>query len=122
MAATGLHGWDAVKHFPLYIQEDYTYNVKYLISSFAQGGEAMFNVGEWIGSKSEIDAYVNNVRSGSEMTTGAFDVSLRAYGSNGGIYSMVMGQGAFNMQNIIYDQQDLRYNDYASQRVYRTCP
>ena len=121
---TGADGfrWDAVKHFPLYIQEDYTYNVKYLISSFAQGGEAMFNVGEWIGSKSEIDAYVNNVRSGSEMTTGAFDVSLRAYGSNGGIYSMVMGQGAFNMQNIIYDQQNLRYYDYASQRVYRTCP
>lgn len=121
---TGADGfrWDAVKHFPLSVQEDYTYNLKYLISPFAQGGEAMFNVGEWIGNKSEIDAYVNNVRSGSEMTTGAFDVSLRAYGPNGGIYSMVMGQGGFNIQKIIFDQQDLRYYDYASQRVYRTCP
>lgn len=121
---TGADGfrWDAVKHFPLYVQEDYIYNLKYVISPFAQGGEAMFNVGEWIGNKNEIDAYVNNVRSGSEITTGAFDVSLRAYGPNGGIYSMVMGQGGFNMQNIIYDQQDLRYYDYTTQRVYRTCP
>lgn len=121
---TGADGfrWDAVKHFPLYVQEDYIYNLKYVISPFAQGGEAMFNVGEWIGNKNEIDAYVWNVRSGSEVTTGAFDVSLRAYGANGGIYSMVMGQGGYNMQNIIYDQQDQRYYDYASQRVYRTCP
>lgn len=121
---TGVDGWrwDAVKHFPLYIQEDLIYNVKYTISPFAQGGEAMFNVGEWVGSKSEIDAYVMGVRSGNEEHTGSFDLSLRGYGPNGGLYSMVMGQGFYNIQLLPGDQQDKRYYDYATQRVHRTCP
>lgn len=121
---TGVDGWrwDAVKHFPLSIQEDLTYNTKYVISPFAAGGESMFCVGEWVGSKTEIDNYVLGVRSGNEVATGAFDLSLRAYGSNGGLYSMVMGQGGFDMQKIVGDQQNQRYYDYPTQRVHRTCP
>ncbi len=121
---TGVDGWrwDAVKHFPLSIQEDYIYNTKYTLPPFAQGGEAMFCVGEWVGSKSEIDNYVLGVRSGNEVTTGSFDLSLRGYGANGGLYSMVMGQGFFDVQKLPADQQNIRYYDYASQRVHRTCP
>ncbi|MEP6513548.1 MAG: alpha-amylase domain-containing protein [Parafilimonas sp.] len=114
--------WDAVKHFPLYIQEDYIYNTKYVIPQFAAGGEAMFCVGEWVGTKSEIDNYVLGVRSDNELTTGAFDLSLRGYGANGGLYSMVMGQGFYDIQKLPADQQDQRYYDYATQRVHRTCP
>jgi alpha-amylase len=121
---TGADGWrwDAVKHFPIYMQEDLTYNTKYTISAFAQGGEAMMNIGEWIGTKTELDAYVTNVRSGTEEHTGTFDFNLRAYGANGGLYSMVLGTGAFNMQNLPGEQQDKRFYNYSTQRVHRTCP
>ncbi len=121
---TGTDGWrwDAVKHFPIYVQEDLIYNTKYVISAFAQGGEAMTNIGEWIGSKADLDAYVTNVRSGTEEHTGTFDFSLRGYGPNGGLYSMVLGTGSYNMQNLPGEQQDKRYYNYATQRVHRTCP
>ncbi|HOY96285.1 MAG TPA: alpha-amylase family glycosyl hydrolase [Catalimonadaceae bacterium] len=121
---TGVDGWrwDAVKHFPIYVQEDYTYNTKYVLPAWAQGGEAMFNVGEWIGNKSELDAYVTNVRSGTEEHTGTFDFSLRGYGPNGGVYGMVLGTGAYNLQNMPGEQQDKRYYNYSTQRVHRTVP
>lgn len=121
---TGVDGWrwDAVKHFPIYMQEDLIYNTKYVEPPFAQGGEAMFNIGEWIGSKAELDAYVTNVRSGTEEHTGTFDFSLRGYSNSGGLYSMVHGFDGYNMQNLPNEQQDKRYYDYASQRVHRTCP
>lgn len=115
--------WDAVKHFPLSVQEDYTYQTKYTVPPFAQGGESMFSVGEWIGNKNEIDAYVNNLRgSAGEIATGSFDLSLRGYGPNGGIYSMVMGQGGYFIQNLVDDQQFYRFWDYPGQRVHRTSP
>lgn len=115
--------WDAVKHFPLSVQEDYTYQTKYTVPPFAQGGEAMFSVGEWIGNKNEIDAYVNNLRGGAgEIATGSFDLSLRGYGPNGGLYSMVMSQGSFFIQNLVDDQQFYRFWDYTGQRVHRTSP
>ena len=121
---TGVDGfrWDAVKHFPTYVQEDLTYNIKYTIPAWAKGGESMFNVGEWVGGKSELDNYVTAVRSGTEEHTGTFDFSLRGYGSNGGLYSMVLSGGSYNMQNLPGEQQDKRYMDYANQRVHRTVP
>jgi glycosidase len=121
---TGVDGWrwDAVKHFPIYVQEDLIYNTKYVLPAFAQGGEAMLNIGEWIGNKSDLDNYVTNVRSGSEEHTGTFDFSLRGYGPNGGLYSMVLGMGGYNMQNLPGEQQDKRFYNYTTQRVHRTCP
>lgn len=121
---TGVDGWrwDAVKHFPIYVQEDLIYNTKYVLPAFAQGGEAMLCIGEWIGNKTDLDNYVTNVRSGTEEHTGTFDFSLRGYGPNGGIYSMVLGMGSYNMQNMPGEQQNKRYYNYASQRVHRTCP
>lgn len=121
---TGVDGWrwDAVKHFPIYVQEDLIYNTKYVLPSFAQGGEAMLNIGEWIGNKTDLDNYVTNVRSGTEEHTGTFDFSLRGYGPNGGLYSMVLSTGGYNMQNLPGEQQNKRFYNYASQRVHRTCP
>jgi len=121
---SGVDGWrwDAVKHFPIYVQEDLIYNTKYVISPFAQGGEAMFNIGEWIGTKTELDNYVLNVRSGTEEHTGTFDFSLRGYSTSGGIYSMVMSTGSYNMQSLPGEQQGKRFYNYATQRVHRTCP
>jgi len=121
---TGVDGWrwDAVKHFPIYVQEDLIYNTKYALPAFAKGGEAMLCIGEWIGSKADLDNYVTAVRSGTEEHTGTFDFSLRGYSPSGGIYSMVLGQGGFNMQALPGEQQNKRFFDYASQRVHRTLP
>jgi alpha-amylase len=121
---TGVDGfrWDAVKHFPVSIQQDLTFNVKYNMPVWAQGGETMFNVGEWIGSKGDIDNYVNAIKSGTEEHTGTFDFSLRGYSNSGGIYSMVLSGGSYNMQNLPGEQQDKRFMDYATRRVHRTVP
>ena len=121
---TGVDGfrWDAVKHFPVWLQQDLIYNVKYNMPVWAQGGEAMFNVGEWIGSKADIDNYVNAIKSGTEEHTGTFDFSLRGYSNSGGIYSMVLSGGSYNMQNLPGEQQGKRFMDYATRRVHRTVP
>lgn len=121
---TGVDGfrWDAVKHFPVWVQQDLTYNVKYNMPVWARGGESMFNVGEWIGGKTDLDNYVNAVKSGTEEHTGTFDFSLRGYGSNGGIYSMVLSGGNYNLQNLPGEQQDKRFMNYSGQRVHRTVP
>jgi alpha-amylase len=121
---TGVDGWrwDAVKHFPIYVQEDLIYNTKYTLPAFAQGGEAMMCIGEWIGDRTALDNYVTAVRSGSEEHTGTFDFNLRGYGANGGLYSMVLGTGGFNMQNLPGEQQNKRFYNYSSQRVHRTIP
>jgi alpha-amylase len=121
---TGVDGWrwDAVKHFPIFLQQDLIYNTKYSLPAFANGGQSMFCVGEWIGSKTDLDNYVTAVRSGTEEHTGTFDFSLRGYGPNGGLYSMALAQGNYNMQFLPGEQQNKRYFDYAGLRVHRTAP
>ncbi|MDX1907123.1 MAG: alpha-amylase domain-containing protein [Bacteroidia bacterium] len=126
---TGVNGfrWDAVKHFPTYVQQDLSFNVKYIVPAWAQGGNAMFNVGEYVGNKSELDAYVNhiyNANGGNEKLMGTFDFGLRAYDASGGIYSMVYSLGGYNLANIPGAQQNERYVDYngGTLRVHRTVP
>ena len=129
---TGADGWrwDAIKHFEIPVQEDYIYNTKYNLPTWSAGGQDMFCVGEWIGNKSEIDAYVNNVKSGSapngvtnEKHTGTFDFSFRGYGPSGGLFNMVHGLGNFNMQNIPGEQQSERVMVYPGGKiVHRTVP
>ncbi|MFY7964465.1 MAG: alpha-amylase family glycosyl hydrolase [Chitinophagaceae bacterium] len=130
---TGSDGfrWDAVKHFGYDVQRDLTYALKYQ-SGFANGGNSMFNVGEYVGTASEVDYYVSQlVRSGTpvesgvtnEQMSGGFDFGLRGYGPGGGIYSMVLGGGGFDMQSIPGAQQSTRYFDYPNGvRVYKTVP
>jgi glycosidase len=127
---TGVDGlrWDAVKHFDLGIQRDGTRALKYDLS-WANGGYAMTNIGEWIGNEGDLTAYVNNMATaslgyGHEEHTGTFDFNLRGYGATGGIYNMVLNLGSYNMQSIYGDQQTKRFTDYAtpSARVHRTIP
>lgn len=122
---TAIDGYrfDAVKHFPIALQRTVVNDAKYNIPAFAAGGQDMFCIGEWVANAGPIDAYVGNVAlTGGEEAVGAFDFSLRGYGTNGGIYSMVLSNGFFNMQNLQYDRQAKRWMDYGTKRVYRTSP
>jgi alpha-amylase len=117
--------WDAVKHFPTSVQEDLSYNVKYVLPTWCKGGEAMFNVGEWVGSKNDLDNYVNAIAAPtSEKMMGAFDFGLRAFDNSGGLYGMVYGMGNFNMASLPGAQQDQRVHYYAASNTYvhRTVP
>ena len=111
--------WDAVKHFPAYVQEDYSYNLKYLLPDWAKGGESMFNVGEWVGSKTDLDNYVNTIASQSgEKMMGAFDFNVRAFDPHGGLYGMVYGMGNFDMSSLPGAQQNERVTYYAASNSY----
>jgi alpha-amylase len=117
--------WDAVKHFPTSVQEDLSYNVKYILPTWCKGGEAMFNVGEWVGSKNDLDNYVNAIAAPtSEKMMGTFDFGLRAFDNSGGLYGMVYGMGNFNMASLPGAQQDQRVHYYAASNTYvhRTVP
>lgn len=129
---TGVNGfrWDAVKHFEVFVQRDLTRKAKYEVGAF-NGGYSMMNIGEWIGNAGELDNYVTNMAQpslghGYEEHTGTFDFALRAYGSGGSIYDMVVNNfsGGYNLANIPGLQQSKRTYDYAfpSARVHRTMP
>ena len=124
---TGVDGfrWDAVKHFPTYVQEDYSYNLKNTLPVWCKGGQNMFNVGEWVGSKTELDNYVNTIAASSgDKMMGTFDFSLRAFDGSGGLYGMVYGMGNFNMATLPGAQQNERVSYYAATNTYvhRTVP
>lgn len=122
---TGVDGfrWDATKHFPVWVQQDLSYNLKYLLPAWSQGGEAMFNVGEYVDfNAAGLDNYVNSVATsngGSEYMMGAFDFSLRS-----GIYNMVSGSGYYDMSALAGTQQSSRVAYYSSSNTYvhRTVP
>lgn len=105
--------WDAVKHYPEWAQQDFLYNVKYSLPDFAKGGEAMFSVGEFIGSKDEIDNYCMRVQyanGGSEFMMGGYDVPLRGAIKNG----VIEGGGYGNIGSVVGEQIGMRYNDYGN--------
>lgn len=113
--------WDAVKHYPHFVVQDLCYNLKYN-NTWASLGETMFNVGEYVGSKSEIDGYVNSVtfsNGGNDELLGTFDFGLR-----GAIYGMVSGNGFYDISSIPGQQQDERVHYYAGSDTYvnRTVP
>jgi alpha-amylase len=105
---TGVDGfrWDAVKHFPHWVVQDLSWNVKYN-AGWANGGANMFNVGEYVGSAGEMDQYINDVKfsnGGSEDLVGTFDFALR-----GGLYGIITGDGNYNLGDIPGIQQANRY-------------
>jgi len=120
---TGVDGfrWDAVKHFSYNAQQDISYNLKYN-AMWANGGVGMFNVGEYVGGKNDLDNYVSSVQSqngGTDFLMGTFDFDLR-----GAIYNMVSGNGTYNLGQIPGAQQSQRMAYYASANTYvhRTAP
>lgn len=112
--------WDAVKHYPEWAQQDFLYNVKYSLPDFARGGEGMFSVGEFIGSKDEIDNYCMRVQyanGSSEFAMGGYDVPLRGAIKKG----VIDGGGYGNMGSVVGEQINMRYNDYGNgYKVHRS--
>lgn len=94
---TGVDGWrlDAIKHFPTSVQEDILWNTMFN-AGFANGGNDMWSVGEWVGGRNETDAWVDAVQG----RAGAFDFNLRGFPNSPGLYGMVYGLGNYDLSNL----------------------
>lgn len=95
---------DAIKHFPASVCEDIIWNLQNN-AGFASGTDQMFTVGEWVGGKSELDAWVSAVQG----RAGTFDFGLRGFNGTPGLYGMVYGLGNYDLSNLPGLQQDQRY-------------
>ncbi len=116
---TGVDGYrfDAVKHFPHFVAEDYLYNTQVNVG-WANGGDEMFAVGEWVGGKAELDQYTSDVN----WRAGTFDFGLRAFDGSGGLEGMVTGLGGFDLGALPGAQQNNRFIDISGIRIHRTVP
>ncbi len=112
---------DAVKHFDVEACEDFIYNIQQN-AGWANGSDAMFAVGEYVGSTGDLDAWYGGVM----KRAGVFDFNLRAFDFTGGLYGMVYGSGGFDMQNLPGAQQTganrVEYYPAISTYVHRTVP
>jgi len=104
---TGVDGFrlDAAKHFEPWATEDFLWNLAYN-ASFASGGGQMYAIGEYVGSASEMDAWVDAVNAsngGGHDLVGAFDFSLRA-----ALRNMVASAGPFDLGSLPSAQQNRR--------------
>ena len=95
---------DAIKHFPTAVSEDILWNLQNN-AGFASGTDQMFAVGEWVGGKAELDAWVTAVQG----RAGTFDFGLRGFSGTSGLYGMVYGLGNYDLSNLPGTQQDSRY-------------
>lgn len=103
---TGIDGYrlDAVKHFPAAVAEDMMWNMRYS-AGFASGSDTMFAVGEWVGGKTELDAWAGAVQN----RAGTFDFGFRGFQTGQtGLVSMVYGQGGYDLSNLPSLQQNNR--------------
>jgi alpha-amylase len=96
-------GWDgvrldAVKHFSTVVTEDFLWNMQFG-SLWANGGNDMFAVGEWVGGMGDLDAWANNVQN----RAGTFDFALR-----NALTGIVSGNGNFDMGTVPNFQQQNR--------------
>jgi hypothetical protein len=93
-------------------------------NGFASGTDSMFAVGEVVGSTSDMDGW--SASSYVQNRAGTFDFNLRAFGSGGGIYSMVSNGNNYDMRQIpgTQDAQSQRSINYSgiNANVYRTVP
>ncbi len=103
---TGIDGYriDAAKHFPYWATKDFLWNLAY-DAGWASGGETMFAAGEYVGSKEEMDQWVDDVNNSDGFTdvVGTFDFSLRQ-----AIHDMVYGFDAYDLGSIPGAQQNRR--------------
>ncbi|NOX88750.1 MAG: DUF1939 domain-containing protein [Calditrichaeota bacterium] len=103
---TGIDGYriDAAKHFPYWATKDFLWNLQHG-ADWASGGDEMFAAGEYVGSKSEMDTWVDNVNNsdGFHDVVGTFDFSLRQ-----ALHDMVYSFGSYDLSAIPGAQQDRR--------------
>ena len=107
--------WDAVKHFPHFVVQDLSYNVKYL-NGWASRGEHMLNFGEFVGGGTTLDNWVNDVagsNGGSEKLIGAIDFGLR-----GAFYGIITGSGGYDLSQVPAAQQQERVTYYPNTNTY----
>lgn len=103
---------DAVKHFPDWATEDFLYHLQHS-AGWASGGNKMFAVGEYVGGKSQLDNWCNNVQN----RAGTFDFSLRD-----GLYRVVADGGSFDIGSLPGYQQNNRVFYLDGSYVHRTVP
>lgn len=114
---------DAVKHFPNAACEDFLYNLQFE-AGWANGGNQMFAVGEWVGGTSALDAWTAAMMN----RAGTFDFNLRGFGSGDGLYGMIYGNGGYDLGNLPGAQQGNgmtgagRWVDISGTRFHRTVP
>lgn len=89
---------DAIKHFAPTVAEDFLWNLQNN-AGWANGGNQMFAVGEWVGGTSECDTWCANVQN----RAGTFDFGLRQE-----LYYMVTGMGNYNIGTLVNYQQQNR--------------
>jgi alpha-amylase len=105
---TGVDGFrfDAAKNYPAEVIQDVLWNVKYS-AGWANGGQQLFAVGEYIGSGGQEDSWLSSVQmsnSGTEDLIGTFDFSLRQ-----ALKDMVSSNGSYDLSTIPGVQQSNRY-------------
>ncbi|TAD99382.1 MAG: DUF1939 domain-containing protein [Bacteroidetes bacterium] len=103
---------DAVKHFPHWAMEDFLANMQ-SNAGWANGGNSMFAVGEFVGGKSDLDGWCNNVQN----RAGTFDFALR-----NGLNGIITGGGNFDLGSLPSMQQANRVMNYSGNFVHRTVP
>ena len=104
---TGVDGFrlDAAKHFEPWATQDFLWNLAYN-AGFASGGSQMVALAEFVGSPSQMDAWVDAVnasKGGGYDLVGTFDFSLRA-----ALKNMVAASGAFDLGSLPAAQQNRR--------------
>lgn len=88
---------DAIKHFSPAVVEDYLWNMQFG-SLWANGGNDMFAVGEWVGGANDLDNWCTAVQDRS----GTFDFALR-----NALMGIVYGNGNFDLGTVpSYQQQN----------------
>lgn len=96
---TGFDGvrMDAIKHFSTQVAEDYLWNLQFG-SLWANGGNDMFAVGEWVGGGTDLDNWCNAVQN----RAGTFDFALR-----NAFTGIITGNGNFDLGTVpSYQQQN----------------
>ena len=99
------------------VSRDFLWNLQNL-AGWATASDTMLAVGEWVGGKTELDNWTLAV----EERSGTFDFGLRAFDGAGGLYSMIMGNGAFNLSTLPGAQQNRRFINVSGTRIHRTVP
>jgi alpha-amylase len=104
---TGVDGFrlDATKHFEPWATQDFLWNLAYN-AGFASGGSQMYVVGEFVGSATEMDSWVNAVNAsngGGFDLVGTFDFSLR-----GALKTLIGSSGLFDLGTLPAAQQNRR--------------
>lgn len=115
---------DAVKHFDRPACTDFIANLQFG-SLWANGGNEMFAVGEYVGGTGDVDTWYNDV----EQRAGVFDFNLRAFANNNteGLYSAVYNfDGSFDLTKLPGAQQTgsnrVLYIGDTDTYIHRTVP